>query len=485
LKRITLAALLAIFSQFSAATTPLFSPYPSAKEVKSHHLAGEQSSILTAYLAEMKKGKRATYLEVVGDASHYQYQINNVSSLAVFENYQQAFKQAGFVLRFICSNKECGVKDQQHNDLSDATTYFNAYNFHRKPRYIYAIKEGEDPIHLSLFVGQHKEKTQAFLTVVHQQKTTTNLITANLKAFNQKPNNTISKPPKEDVKKSADHPLLTRYPGSYISRYKQIDYDEISLPVGIKDNKKATLAMLDIVGDITQIKYIAHDVSTLKIFSNYVAALTKEGFEPIFSCHKESCGHTPKKLGDSVSIDRVYNFYRHPRYQIMKNTAAGITTYVAVFVGDYQAKAWTQLTIVRTEPLEQGLITSNSEQIQQQLEQQGKASIYGIFFDHDKATIKAASTAALDEISKVLLKNKQLKLYVVGHTDDKGDSSYNIKLSNRRALAVISALIKDYGIASERLSPHGIGPYAPAATNRTELGRQLNRRVELVQRLAQ
>ncbi|HEY5624811.1 MAG TPA: OmpA family protein, partial [Gammaproteobacteria bacterium] len=57
---------------------------------------------------------------------------------------------------------------------------------------------------------------------------------------------------------------------------------------------------------------------------------------------------------------------------------------------------------------------------------------------------------------------------------------YNMSLSQRRADAVVAALVNDYGVAAGRLTSAGVGYLAPAATNDTEEGRGLNRRVELV-----
>jgi len=55
-----------------------------------------------------------------------------------------------------------------------------------------------------------------------------------------------------------------------------------------------------------------------------------------------------------------------------------------------------------------------------------------------------------------------------------------VDLSKRRAAAVVQALTSQYGVAADRLAPYGDGPYAPVASNDTEDGRALNRRVELV-----
>jgi len=85
------------------------------------------------------------------------------------------------------------------------------------------------------------------------------------------------------------------------------------------------------------------------------------------------------------------------------------------------------------------------------------------------------------EIAKLLKENVALKVAIVGHTDMVGDAAANLKLSQARAQAVITALVTKYGIAGARLMPFGNGPYAPVASNKAEEGRAKNRRVELVE----
>jgi outer membrane protein OmpA-like peptidoglycan-associated protein len=73
-----------------------------------------------------------------------------------------------------------------------------------------------------------------------------------------------------------------------------------------------------------------------------------------------------------------------------------------------------------------------------------------------------------------------VKLHVVGHTDSVGGFDSNMVLSKRRADAVISALVKDYGVAASRMVGNGVASLAPVASNSNEDGRAKNRRVELV-----
>jgi OOP family OmpA-OmpF porin len=111
-------------------------------------------------------------------------------------------------------------------------------------------------------------------------------------------------------------------------------------------------------------------------------------------------------------------------------------------------------------------------------EEQGAYVFRNIYFDFDKASIKAESEPILDEVSDFLKANPNLKMEIQGHTDSKGTAAYNLKLSDRRAEAVKAYLVKDEAIKPDRLTSKGYGLTKPVATNDTEEGRAKNRRVE-------
>ncbi len=99
-------------------------------------------------------------------------------------------------------------------------------------------------------------------------------------------------------------------------------------------------------------------------------------------------------------------------------------------------------------------------------------------FDTGKATIKSVSFPLLDKVANVLKKHTEFLLVEVqGHTDNRGTRQMNIGLSQRRAKSVRQALISR-GIAADRLSSKGYGPDKPVADNKTDEGRQQNRRVQ-------
>jgi outer membrane protein OmpA-like peptidoglycan-associated protein len=101
-----------------------------------------------------------------------------------------------------------------------------------------------------------------------------------------------------------------------------------------------------------------------------------------------------------------------------------------------------------------------------------------IQFEHNKANILPVSYPLLDEVTKVIKENPQVKKVLIeGHASSEGDASHNLKLSDDRAKSVMNYLV-DHGIDKARLSAKGFGITQPLADNATEEGREKNRRVE-------
>ena len=85
----------------------------------------------------------------------------------------------------------------------------------------------------------------------------------------------------------------------------------------------------------------------------------------------------------------------------------------------------------------------------------------------------------LDEAAATLKQNPNVTVNVNGFTDAIGTEAYNLKLSERRAHAVVNYLVRK-GIPASQLIPHGYGKTNFVASNDTPEGRAQNRRVELV-----
>ena len=103
-----------------------------------------------------------------------------------------------------------------------------------------------------------------------------------------------------------------------------------------------------------------------------------------------------------------------------------------------------------------------------------------VYFNTNKTSIKSVSYSLLDEVAAVIVANPDIKLIeIAGHTDSDGSDASNIKLSQGRAEAVRSYLMKK-GVDGERLVAKGYGESKPVDTNKTRAGKANNRRVEFM-----
>jgi OOP family OmpA-OmpF porin len=249
----------------------------------------------------------------------------------------------------------------------------------------------------------------------------------------------------------------------------------------------------------------------LEVTANVVEALTAKGFAPVFRCAADACGEsfqTLKYRWDKPETHVLGQDYEPLRVQFIKtNVFADMTdvryglykksaregdTYVAIYAAMHSGtsnvyqralsgRVGVLLEIVEPRVMDRKMVVVSAAEISGKVASDGKAVFYGIEFDFDKADIKPESEPQLGEMAKYLTANRQTQVFVIGHTDNEGTLEYNLGLSSRRADAVVKALNARYRIDAKRMTPRGLGPLAPVATNRTDDGRAKNRRVELVE----
>jgi outer membrane protein OmpA-like peptidoglycan-associated protein len=111
---------------------------------------------------------------------------------------------------------------------------------------------------------------------------------------------------------------------------------------------------------------------------------------------------------------------------------------------------------------------------------EGKFVTNGITFDVNSDKIKPSSYGVIREIGLILSENPQLKIKIIGHTDSDGTAENNLKLSQKRALAVKNALVKEFGISEKNIETDGKGSSEPIDSNATPQGKANNRRVEFI-----
>lgn len=306
--------------------------------------------------------------------------------------------------------------------------------------------------------------------------------------------------PTTDIKDSHDHPLVSRFAGAVIYGYQTVDYDQMQLPLGKYENGKIS-RIETVEGKITRIAYVApKGKSALEVYRNYEQALTAAGFLARFACHgddgPQGCGsgynfsdHLRKQIQTKgmgpdagfLMIDTLSptdgNVYAMTARLQRSDGAAELSLLVAKADND---QVGILLQIAEHQPMATGQVQVDAKAIGEGLAQTGHIALYGITFASDSAVLDPASQPTLVQMAKVLTEQPALKVYVVGHSDATGNLAHNLDLSQRRAEAVVAALVKDYHIAPARLAAKGLASYAPVASNDADAGRARNRRVELV-----
>lgn len=252
---------------------------------------------------------------------------------------------------------------------------------------------------------------------------------------------------REDREGCNDYPLVTRIQGFYIEGCKEQAF------ASYKFNTEK--GRVPVEGHYISISYRLPDkapgMSGIEMIRNYTHAVQAIGGEVLYE----------GRYSGSMKID-----------------VDGREVWLEVApYGDHAYR----LDVIETQEMAQQVV-ADAAALFADLDRAGHVALNGILFDTDKAVIKPESKTALVEIAKLLKDNPEMEAFIVGHTDMSGNFEHNMQLSKQRAAAVVDALVSDFGIAADRLTAHGIGPLAPVASNASEAGRALNRRVELVKR---
>lgn len=115
------------------------------------------------------------------------------------------------------------------------------------------------------------------------------------------------------------------------------------------------------------------------------------------------------------------------------------------------------------------------------MEETGKFVTNNILFETGKADLKAESMTEIEKVANYMKQNTSVRFEVQGHTDNQGSDKVNDPLSQKRAEAIVAALVK-LGVDEWNLRAVGKGSHEPVADNKTEEGRAKNRRVEFIKK---
>ena len=180
---------------------------------------------------------------------------------------------------------------------------------------------------------------------------------------------------------SEDHPMVTRYEGSFIDGYEIKEFDEFILPLGPAvrndDGVKVPKEQAVLEGRITRVLYRGPDErSSLEILRNYQSALESAGFETLYNCAGKDCGflfhwvfyhEREQRILSTKTSGGAFDIPQDLRYLSAKGVAGGRTVHVSVLVAfdggfsKLSKQPVTLLEVIESEAMDTGMVTIDAE----------------------------------------------------------------------------------------------------------------------------
>ncbi|HXH01192.1 MAG TPA: OmpA family protein, partial [Xanthomonadaceae bacterium] len=304
--------------------------------------------------------------------------------------------------------------------------------------------------------------------------------------------------PTQDIAGAADPAWLKRYEGSYIVSYEKRRFDAVNFPASkllpVPDQSDshnnsvvAPRRKVTAEGAYTRLVYVTpEDRSPLEVIRGYIDEIKSQGGKLLYGCQDASCGgdmHGNDHGGGTQGLlEKLYPQKRvkdepwttghcattgtpsEQRYILARLPTATSEATIGILVYSLDAgpycDALNERTIalvvaVEAKPREKKMVAVGADEMAKALADDGRISLYGLYFDTNKSAVKPESRPTMEQIAALLKRQPTLSVDVVGHTDNVGGGAYNKGLSKRRADAVVAALVEDYGIDPSRVSPKG------------------------------
>jgi OmpA-OmpF porin, OOP family len=227
-----------------------------------------------------------------------------------------------------------------------------------------------------------------------------------------------------------------------------------------------------------------------------VTALLMPGEYKSTKSHVKSfVSHKTHFSGENKRLEEVEQWYGKPfhiaiqvqkeRYRMWVNEIKAFDIPKAVPPGHMMNQLQVFVSHTNYNDSQYGIYISNIKFAQglpdtrHKLVDEGKFSTTAILFDVNEATLKPESYGIIKEVGGILKEHKDLRIKITGHTDSDGNDKDNLELSQKRAAAVKTALVTEYGIEDARLETDGKGEAEPVGDNKTKEGKAANRRIDL------
>jgi outer membrane protein OmpA-like peptidoglycan-associated protein len=281
--------------------------------------------------------------------------------------------------------------------------------------------------------------------------------------------------------------------------------DSYDLPVG--PFLSGLVETRHVEGLVSQTSYQldAGDLSTLDILTPLRDQITKAGYKIVYDCAADACGGYDFRYAMRVIAEPAmhvdlgdYRFVAATRADpkglaaisllVSRSSQAGFVQVIEVLPG--QVAPTVSTTSVVTPPTVPGPLAPISPDtganltatadIGAALQSQGFVVLEDVVFASGASVLEDGSVASLAALADWLRADPARVVAVVGHTDASGGLAANVALGAKRAGAIRSQLIKGLNVPSAQVSAEGAGYLAPRASNLTDEGRRMNRRVEVI-----
>ena len=281
--------------------------------------------------------------------------------------------------------------------------------------------------------------------------------------------------------------------GAKILSERQSPLARYALPIGAATNDKVPVRNFE--GQVLRRTWrLTGLTSAMQLFVPMRQQVQNAGYEVQFECQAMSCGGFDFRFGIEVvpAPDMLVDI---GDFQFLSATRgddqalsllvsrSGVSTYIQlieVTPSDVEPIGVAPIddhpNVVSPEQPEQ----TEEVDIAKALAADGRVVLKGLVFDTGSARLGVGPFEALAQLAAVLNASPEMRVSLVGHTDNVGNQTANITLSQQRAEAVRKRIIEQFEIDGSRIGSAGVGYMAPLTSNLTPGGRDANRRVEAV-----
>ena len=265
-------------------------------------------------------------------------------------------------------------------------------------------------------------------------------------------------------------------------------------PIGAFQGAETPMLMAE--GEISHRAYAlpGSALTPFQMIDPLKSQLETQGFETLFACADTVCGGFDFRYrldllpAPALHVDLSnfqYLLARHEDGRVTmvltsRATQTGYMQITAITLADLPEVTLTAPAVALPEEQTARAFAGTDDPRIAALTRDGHVVLDDLEFDSGSAALGPGRFASLAALADFLAQNPDATIALVGHTDAVGSLEGNTNLSRKRAASVRDRLISEFGAKNSQVSATGIGYLAPRASNTTEEGRALNRRVEAI-----